>query len=79
MVLIKREALLAVVPLMGKMDQGFWWEFSARCRKAGITPVEIPIHHRERSAGMTQIYYFRKMPGIFGRHLLALLVLRFEA
>jgi dolichol-phosphate mannosyltransferase len=77
MVMMKREALRELVPHMGRMDQGFWWEFSARCKRAGITPIEIPIHHRERSAGATQIYKFRKMPGIFGRHFVALLALRF--
>jgi len=79
MVLMNRRVLLDIVPLMGRMDQGFWWEFSARCHLSGISPIEIPIRHRLRSAGETQIYRFRKMPGIFARHLRALFALRFEA
>jgi glycosyltransferase involved in cell wall biosynthesis len=78
MVLMDRSIVERIVPRMGRMDQGFWWEFFARCHTAGIVPIEIPIHHRVRAAGETQIYRFRKMPGIFLRHLLALLALRFE-
>jgi dolichol-phosphate mannosyltransferase len=79
MVLMNREVISGVVPLMGSMDQGFWWEFSARCHMAGIVPVEIPVNHRIRAAGATQIYRVRRMPGIFLRHLWALIRLRFGA
>jgi len=76
-VLMNRQTVREVVPLMGKMDQGFWWEFSAICHIQAIQPIEIPIRHRLRSAGTTQIYHVRKMPGIFVRHFRALIDLRF--
>ncbi len=79
MVLISRTTIQELAPRMGKMDQGFWWEFSARCCQAGIEPIEVPIRHRLRSAGETHIYRLTRLPGIFIRHLAALVEIRFES
>jgi len=57
---------------LGSMKEGFWWEFVARAHRRGFTIRELPIHHRLRSAGVTQVYKWRKMPEIFLRHLAAL-------
>lgn len=57
---------------LGAMEQGFWWEFIARAHRRGYTIVELPVHHRTRAAGETQVYKWSKMPGIFLRHVLAL-------
>jgi hypothetical protein len=54
------------------MQQGFWWEFVARVHRRGYTLKELPVHHRLRLGGTTQVYKFRKMPGIFFRHLFAI-------
>lgn len=57
---------------LGAMKQGFWWEFVARAHRRGYTIKELPVHHRLRTAGVTQVYHWRKMPGIFLRHVAAI-------
>jgi hypothetical protein len=32
----------------------------------------LPVRHRVRTAGVTQVYHWRKMPGIFFRHVAAI-------
>jgi glycosyltransferase involved in cell wall biosynthesis len=71
-VLIKKAVALRLVDELGAMQQGFWWEFVARVHRRKYTIKELPVHHRGRSAGVTQVYHLRKMPGIFLRHFLAL-------
>jgi hypothetical protein len=58
---------------LGAMQQGFWWEFVARVHRGGYRITELPVHHRLRSAGETQVYRWSRMPGIFIRHVLAIL------
>ena len=58
---------------LGEMKEGFWWEFVARAHRNRFSILEIPVHHRLRSAGVTQVYRWSKMPGIFLRHTFALL------
>lgn len=58
---------------MGDMKEGFWWEFVARAHRRGFTIHELPVNHKLRSAGVTQVYKWSKMPGIFFRHVAALL------
>jgi hypothetical protein len=58
---------------LGAMQQGFWWEFVARVHRGGYRIAELPVHHRPRSAGETQVYRWSRMPGIFIRHVLAIL------
>ncbi|MGB7267686.1 MAG: glycosyltransferase family 2 protein [Terracidiphilus sp.] len=54
-----------------EMRQGLWWEFVARAHRRGYSLREIPVRHRMRAAGKTQVYLAGKMPGIFFRHLVA--------
>jgi dolichol-phosphate mannosyltransferase len=61
---------------MAEMQQGFWWEFTARVFETGYKFLELPIHHRERTAGKTQVYHLKKMPGIGIRHFLALIKIK---
>lgn len=76
---IRRSALDRVlVGNPGLMAQGFWWEFSARADAAGLSVIEVPVHHRVRAAGQTQVYRVSKVPGIAWRHLLALRLLRHD-
>lgn len=70
--LAHREVIQAIAPRMGAMQQGFWWEFAARVHRGGYSIEEIPIHHRQRAAGVTQVYRLKKLPGIAYRHFLAL-------
>ena len=55
-----------------EMMEGLWWEFVARVNRRGYSIVEIPVHHRLRAAGKTQVYLTMKMPGIFIRHVVAI-------
>lgn len=61
-----------IAPEMGEMKQGFWWEFVARVHRRGYSILELPVRHRERLAGETQVYKLRKLPGIGWLHFVAL-------
>ncbi len=71
-VLMKKEVTLRLSKELGAMKQGFWWEFVARAHQRGYSIKELPVHHRLRTAGVTQVYQWRKMPGIFLRHVAAI-------
>ena len=71
-VLSRKEVIERLVPELGAMQQGFWWEFVARTHRRGYSIKELPVHHRLRAGGVTQVYKYRKMPGIFFRHFFAL-------
>ena len=71
-VLMRKAVAKRLAQELGEMQEGFWWEFVARACRRGFSVRELPIHHRLRSAGMTQVYKWRKMPGIFVRHVAAL-------
>ena len=61
-----------------KLDFGFWWEFQARIADQGLKLIEIPVEHRVRSEGKTQVYLLRKLPKIVFTHLKGLILLRNE-
>ncbi len=71
-VLMRKPVAKRLVQELGEMQEGFWWEFVARAVRRGFSVRELPIHHRQRSAGVTQVYKWQKMPGIFLRHVAAL-------
>ena len=71
-VLMRKSVAKQMAKELGSMKEGFWREFVARAYRRGFTLRELPVHHRLRSAGVTQVYKWRKMPGIFFRHLAAL-------
>lgn len=75
--LARKEVIAGLIDRLGRMDQGFWWEFAAQAYLSGLRFRELPIHHRLRSAGVTKVYQVRKMLGIGVRHGLALLQIRF--
>ena len=75
-VLFKREIAHWVAGEMREMKQGFWWEFVARIHRAGYTILELPVKHRLRAAGVTQVYHAKKLPGIFFKHLIAIFKIR---
>jgi dolichol-phosphate mannosyltransferase len=61
-----------LIPQLGVLSQGFWWEFMARIWSHGYSIGELPITHRLRAAGQTQVYRLRKLPGIGWTHVLGL-------
>jgi dolichol-phosphate mannosyltransferase len=71
-VLMRNSVAKVMARELGEMKEGFWWEFVARTHRHGFTLQEIPIHHQQRSAGVTQVYKWSKMPGIFFRHVAAI-------
>lgn len=70
------EAILRGRP--GLLRQGFWWEFNARAHAAGLTVLQLPVHHRARTDGETKVYSLRRIPSIATEHLAALVELRGE-
>jgi glycosyltransferase involved in cell wall biosynthesis len=62
----------------GLLRQGFWWEFYARANAAGLRITTVPIRHRKRLAGETQVYRPTKIPRIAVEHIRALFTLRRE-
>ncbi len=71
-VLVRKEVVGQLVDELGAMQQGFWWEFVARIYRRGYTVQELPVNHRLRAAGTTQVYKLSKLPGIGWRHFVAL-------
>jgi dolichol-phosphate mannosyltransferase len=71
-VLARRQVVESILPALGEMKEGFWWEFVARVYRGGFSIREFPVNHRVRSAGQTQVYRFKRMPGIGYRHFVAL-------
>ena len=71
-VLARRQVIERVLPELGEMKEGFWWEFVARVHRSGFSIRELPVNHRTRSAGETQVYKLSRMPGIGRRHFMAL-------
>ena len=77
-VLAHQDTIASVVDQLGEMKQGFWWEFMARCHRSGRTILELPVHHRLRTAGVTQVYKLSKLPGIGYHHFVALFKIWFQ-
>lgn len=61
-----------------KLSFGFWWEFQTRTNKIGLDIIEVPVNHRTRAAGETQVYALTKIPKIVSTHLIGLYKLRKE-
>lgn len=76
--LMNKGLVTEIAPQLGAMQQGLWWEFVARVKGSGFSMVQLPVNHRLRAAGVTQVYKWNKMPGIFLRHVAALFTIRAE-
>ena len=61
-----------------KLDYGFWWEFQARVARKKLKIKEIPVNHRKRIDGKTQVYVINKLVKIVVTHLAGLLKLKKE-
>jgi len=61
-----------------KLDYGFWWEFQARVAHEGLKIKQIPVNHRKRVDGKTQVYVVNKLVKIVVTHLAGLLKLKKE-
>ncbi|HVP51311.1 MAG TPA: glycosyltransferase family 2 protein [Terriglobales bacterium] len=77
-VLANKQVIDSVVSELGAMKQGFWWEFIARVHRRGFSIREVPVNHRNRTAGTTRVYRLTKLPVIAGQHLAALFKVWFQ-
>ncbi len=57
--------------------EGFWWGFVAAFKKIGLSFFELPVNHRVRLEGDTQVYNLSKIPGIAFRNALGLIKIKF--
>ncbi len=72
-VLVHRRVVERLLPELGEMREGFWWEFTGRAHRRRFRVQELPVNHRDRFAGgRTRVYHLSKLPGIGYRHFLAL-------
>lgn len=73
-----RQDLDFLVGVSPKLSFGFWWEFQARVKNARLNIFEIPVVHRPRIDGETQVYKLAKLPKIVSTHVLGLFSLKYE-
>lgn len=71
--LIRRSALERVLPRMGEMSEGFWWELMAYLSRDGARIGEAPVGHRRRKGGSTRVYRLTRIPAIAWRNGSAML------
>ncbi len=76
--LVRREVLDVVVARLGVLRQGIWWEFVARAYSAGFLVAEVPVNHRGRVNGQSQIYRWYTIPGIAWSHVVGLFAIKRE-
>ena len=77
-VLFRRATVLQHLGLVERIREAFWWGFVGMASKTGLTLLEIPINHRERLHGETQVYKIKKLPGIAVRNITAMVRIRFS-
>lgn len=71
-VLIHKRVLDRIIPELGVLEQGYWWEFTARAHRRGFKIIELPVTHRRRFGGTPRVYKLRKLPSIGFWHVLGL-------
>ena len=77
--IIRKDALDKILlGNVGILKQGFWWEFAARAKALGLHIEQIPVTHRLRTSGTTQVYRPSKVPRIAWEHLRGLARLKAE-
>lgn len=75
-VLLRKSVIRPYVHELGYLREGFWWGFVGMCVKYGLALDEIPIHHRPRISGATNVYRWHTIPQIAVRNLVGLIRLR---
>ncbi len=75
-VLFRKSQFLPLLKYLCYLREGFWWGFVAICIKQHISILELPIHHRLRLKGTTQVYKPKKIPGIALRNIIGLIKLK---
>lgn len=75
-VLFKKQTIIPHTSHLKHLREGFWWGFIGMCTRKNLSLHEIPIKHRKRIKGETQVYKMEKLFGIFIRNFLGLLKLK---
>lgn len=77
-VAFRRSELKNLLESDSHLKYGYWWEFQARVSRQDMKVVQVPIRHKERAGGATQVYQLRRLPRIISTHLVGLVRLKFE-
>lgn len=75
-VLTKKKTFLELADLLTYTKEGFWWGFIAACSKRKNKILQLPVNHRVRFSGDTQVYNLKKIPGIAIRNAIGLFKIR---
>ena len=75
-VLFKKDTVLPFLNYLTFLREGFWWGFVGMCMKKTLSLYEIPVNHRQRLVGDTQVYKLNKVPLIALRNLTGLIKLK---
>lgn len=71
--LIRQEVLDRILPELGMLTEGFWWEFVAWAAAAGFRIKETPVNHRNRASGSSVVFQLPLIPRIAIRNVLGLI------
>lgn len=74
-VLFKKRTIYPYIRYLNFLREGFWWGFVATCLKMNLSIKELPIHHRRRICGDTQVYLLKEIPSIAIRNIFGLIKL----
>lgn len=78
-VLFKKTTAMPLIPYLRFLREGFWWGFIGACHKKNLTVIELPMHHRLRLRGDTQVYKLKEIPRIAFQNFLGLIKLKLSA
>lgn len=74
--LFRKSLILPNISYLYYLKEGFWYGFVGMAVKKQLSFYEIPINHRKRLKGDTQVYKPKKIPGIALRNLIGLIKLK---
>lgn len=77
-VLFKKDTIVPYLKYLKYLREGFWWGFVGTCMKKNLSIFEIPINHRNRASGKTNVYKMNRIVFIAYSNIRGLLKLKFE-
>lgn len=77
LVLFQKKTIVPYLSELLFLREGFWWGFTGMCLKHKISFYELPIRHKPRLSGSTNVYTFPAVFSIALRNGIGLLKLRF--
>ncbi len=75
-VLFKKATIQPYISYLRYLQEGFWWGFIGMCVKKNIALWELPINHRKRLKGDTQVFKTNKIFDIALRNIVGLYKLK---